>query len=141
MGQITATNGTITRDFTCEQYALGGYALPSGWTVTENTCGVYFTKFRSPYASFGIEFNGTSLPGSWHTYKGTIASNKVIIPTTIFLLPSNYNNSMVIVRRQVYHASEPGETRDFTLNYTDNSVDFESGLGLNGQIAFVKVFK
>lgn len=141
MGLITATKGSIIRTFTCEQYALGGFALPAGWTITENACGIYFNLFRSPYASFGIELTGTSIPGSWFTYKGTIASNKVIVPTTTFLLPSNYNNAMVIVRRQVYHASAPGETRDFTLNYTDNSVDFEAALGLNGQIAFVKVFK
>ena len=141
MGKITATNGTITRTFTCEQYALGGFALSAGWEVTENTCGLYVSLFRSPYSSFGLEVNGNSTPGAWYTYKGVITSNKVIVPTAVFTLPSNYNNSMAIVRRQMYHASAPSETRDYTLNYTDNSVDFEPGLGLNGQIAFIKVSK
>ena len=141
MGKIIGTNGGVTREFTCDQYALGGFALPAGWTVTENTCGIYMESMRSPYASFGLDFAGTSLPGAWYTYKGTIALNKVVVPTSAFLLPSNYNNSMVIVRRQVYQASAPSETRDYTLNYTDNSVEFESGLNLNGQIAYIKVFK
>lgn len=141
MGRITATNGVITRDFTCEQYALAGYALPSGWSVTESTCGIYAGMFRSPYASFGLDLAGTALPGSWNTYKAVITSNRVIIPAVVFLMPSNPHNTMAIVRRQNYHASIPGETRDYTINYVDNSIDFEPGLNLNGQIAFIKVFK
>lgn len=141
MGKITATNGSITRDWTCEQYALAGYALPSGWTVTENTCGIYAGLLRSPYASFGLDLAGTALPGSWYTYKAVIASNQVIVPTTSFLLPSNPNNTMAIVRRQQYQASVPGDVRDYSLNYTDNSFDFEPSLNLNGQIAYIKVFR
>lgn len=141
MGQITATNGSITRTFSCGQYALMGNDVPSGWTITENTCGVYADLFRSPYASFGLDLTGTRLPGAWYTYKATIASNRVIIPVTSILLPSNHNNVRAIVRRQEYHPSEPGEVRDFAVNNIDNSIDFVSGLNLNGQIAFIKVFK
>lgn len=141
MGQIKATDGAIVRTFTCEQYSLMDETLPAGWTITENTCGIYAGYFRSPYASFGLDLSGTALPGNWYTYKAVIASNKVTVPTDVFLLPSNHNNTRVIVRRQEYHPSAPSETRDYTVNNTDNSIDFEAGLNLNGQIAFIKVFR
>ena len=141
MGQITATDGVNIRYFTCEQYALAGDALPAGWTITENTCGMYFGQFRSPFASFGLNLSGTALPGNWYTYKGTIASNQVVIPTTEFLLPSNPCNTRVIVRRQAYNPSVPGDTRDYSVNNEDNSIDFEASLGLNGQVAYISVFK
>jgi len=116
-------------------------ALPSGWTITENTCGVYLGQLRSPYASFGLEIDGTRLPGNWYSYEGTIASNRVIIPTSAFVLPGNANNVFVIVRRQQYNPTVPGDTRDFTVNNTDNSIDFNSALALNGQTAYIRVFK
>ena len=72
MGQITATNGTLTRTFTCEQYALLGEVLPAGFVVVNNTCGVYLSRFRSPFASFGLEIDGTRLPGNWYSYEATI---------------------------------------------------------------------
>lgn len=140
MGKIIATDGFIIREFTCEQYALMGDDVP-GWTITENTCGIYVDLLRSPYASFGLELSGTALPGNWRTYKGVVASNKITIPVAELKLPSNPHNTMVIVRRQHYHASVPSETRDYTVNNSDNSIDFEPGLNLNGQIAYVKVFK
>jgi len=141
MGKITATNGTISRTFTCAQYALMNSTLPSGWTITENTCGVYLGQLRSPYASFGLEIDGTRLPGNWYSYEGTITSNRVIIPTSAFVLPGNANNVFVIVRRQQYNPTVPGDTRDFTVNNTDNSIDFNSALALNGQTAYIRVFK
>lgn len=141
MGKITATNGTISRTFTCAQYALLNSTLPSGWTITENTCGVYLGQLRSPYASFGLEVDGTRLPGNWYSYEGTITSNRVIIPTSAFVLPGNANNVFVIVRRQQYNPTVPGDTRDFTVNNTDNSIDFNSALALNGQTAYIRVFK
>ena len=141
MGQITATNGTITRTFTCEQYALMNDTLPSGWTITNNTCGVYLGQLRSPYASFGLEIDGTRLPGNWYTYEGVIASNRVIIPTGDLVLPGKPDNVFVIVRRQEYHPTVPGDMRDFTVNNTDNSIDFQSSLSLNGQTAYIRVLK
>lgn len=141
MGKITATDGTNIREFTCEQYALSGYALDAAWTITENTCGQYLAKLHSPFASFGIEFGGTAIPGGWYVYKAVIASNRVIIPTADLTLPSNEANVIAIIRRQQYNATVPGEVRDFTVNNADNSVDFEAGLNLNGQIAFIRVFK
>ena len=141
MGKIIATDGFNTREFSCTQYALMGGSLPSGWTISENTCGIYTQHFRSPYASFGIDFAGTALPGSWYTYKATIASNQVVVPSTEFILPSNPHNTRVEVRRQAYHPSVPGEVRDYTVNNSNNSIDFEASLGLNGQIAFISVFR
>lgn len=140
MGRVIATDGFNIREFTCEQLALMDGVLDPAWTITENTCGQYFSQFRSPYASFGIDVNGATLPGAWYTYKGTVASNRVIIPTADMVLPSNPSNVMVIVRRQNYNPSVPGDVRDFTVNNSDNSIDFES-LGLDGQIAYIKVFK
>ena len=142
MGQITATDGTITRTFTCEQYALMGDTLPSGFTITNNTCGIYLSKFRSPFASFGLEIDGTRLPGNWYSYEATIdGSHRVIIPTSVFVLPGNANNVFAIVRRQQYHPSVPGDTRDFTVNNADNSIDFQSALNLSGQTCYIRVFK
>jgi hypothetical protein len=141
MGKITATNGTISRTFTCAQYALMNSALPSGWTITDNTCGVYLAQLRSPYASFGLEIDGTRLPGNWYTYKGTISSNRVIVPTSVFTLPGKPDNVAVIVRRQMYNPDVPGDTRDFAVNNTDNSIDFNPALSLNGQVAYIRVFK
>lgn len=77
-------------------------------------------------------------PLAWYTYKGVIGavtSNRVFVPTTEFLLPLNDDNSFVIVRRQMYQSPD-----DYTLNYVDNSVDFNAALGLNGQTAAIKVF-
>lgn len=72
-------------------------------------------------------------PGNWYTFKGTISSNKVIVSG--FTLPANDDACYVIVRRQIYQSPD-----DFTINYGDNSVNFLSGLGLNGQIAYVKAY-
>lgn len=141
MGQITATNGTITRTFTCEQYALLGEVLPAGFVVVNNTCGVYLSRFRSPFASFGLEIDGTRLPGNWYSYEATITSDRVIIPTGTLVLPGNANNVFVIVRRQEYHPSVPGDTRDFTVNNVDNSIDFNAALNLSGQTAYIRVFR
>ena len=141
MGKIVATDGIVTREFTCEEYALSDYTVPLGFTITENTCGIYMQSFRSPFASFGIDFAGTALPGNWYTYKGTIASNRVIVPTSEFTLPSNHHNTQVIVRRQTYQPTVPGEVRDYSVNNADNSIDFESSLNLNGQVAYIRVFK
>lgn len=79
-------------------------------------------------------------PKIWKSYKGTVSSNRVIVPGGEFTIPDNPDEVMVIVRRQFYHASTGLETRDYEINTVDNSVDFQSSLGLNGQIAFIKVF-
>lgn len=72
-------------------------------------------------------------PGNWYTYKGTVSSNKVIVSG--FTLPANDDACFCIVRRQIYQSPD-----DFTINYGDNSVNFLSGLGLNGQVAYVKAY-
>lgn len=72
-------------------------------------------------------------PGNWYTYKGTIATNKVIVSG--FTLPANDDACYCVVRRQIYQSPD-----DFTINYGDNSVNFLSGLGLNGQVAYVKAY-
>ena len=72
-------------------------------------------------------------PGQWYTYKGTISANKVIV--TGFDLPANDDACFAVVRRQIYQSPD-----DFTINYGDNSVNFLAGLGLNGQIAYVKAY-
>lgn len=144
MGAITGTNGTVTRTFTCAQYALLGGSLPSGFTITENTCGIYLNLLRSPFASFGLELSGTALPGSWYDYEAIITLDKVEIPTGVVVLPSNPRNVWVIVRRQNYHPDVPGDERDFLVNTVGNSIDFHvSGTkpSLNGQTAYIRVFK
>lgn len=144
MGQITASNGTITRTFTCRQYSLLEETLPAGFTITENTCGAYFTHIYSPFASTGLDIGGVSLPGKWYSHEAVIASDQVVIPTDVFTLPSNPDNVMVIVRRQQYHPDVPGDERDFLVNTVDNSIDFHvSGTkpSLNGQTAYIRVFK
>ncbi|MCB0541913.1 MAG: hypothetical protein KDC70_00260 [Saprospiraceae bacterium] len=138
--QAVDTNGVET-EFTCEQYALMGYTLPSGWTQTGSTCGVYFDVVKAPFASFGIALGGTTLPGRWYVYEAAISSNRVIIPTSTIVLPTIPENVHVIVRRQEYRATDAATTRDFAVNNTDNSIDFQSGLGLNGQTAYIRVFK
>ena len=72
-------------------------------------------------------------PGNWYTFKGTISSNKVIV--TGFDLPANGNAVFPVVRRQCYQLTD-----DFTIDYGDNSVNFASGLGLNGQIAYIRAY-
>lgn len=141
MGKITGTNGDVTRTFTCEQYALMGYSLPAGWTMTGNTCGIYMELIHSPFASYGLDLTGGALPGNWYVYEGVVADDRVIIPTDAFTLPSNWNNVFVIVRRQQYHPDVPGDVRDFFVNNADNSIDFRTTLGLNGQTAYVRIFK
>lgn len=141
MGQITMTNGTVTRTLECSQYALLNDTLPAGFTITENTCGIYFQSFRSPFASYGIDFGSVALPGRWYSYEAVISSDQVVIPTDNFTLPSNPDNVFVIVRRQQYHPDVPGDSRDFFVNIVDNSIDFNSALGLNGQTAYIRVFK
>lgn len=84
----------------------------------------YLTVKQRPYAY---------TPGNWYTFKGTIASNKVTV--TGFDLPANDDACYVIVRRQFYTSPD-----DFTINYGDNSVNFLSGLGLNGQTALVRAY-
>jgi hypothetical protein len=74
-------------------------------------------------------------PGNWYTHKGTISSNRVFVPTSEFILPPNDDACFVVVRRQIYQSPD-----DFTLNYTDNSIDFIITPSLNGQIAYVKAY-
>jgi hypothetical protein len=50
---ITATDGTITREFSCGAWALMTDASKAPWTVVENTCGRY-NIFATPYAAFEI---------------------------------------------------------------------------------------
>jgi len=72
-------------------------------------------------------------PGNWYTFKGTISSSKVIV--TGFDLPANGNAVFPVVRRQFYNFTD-----DFTIDYGDNSVNFAAGLGLNGQIAYIRAY-
>lgn len=140
-GVLAIDSNGVSREFSCEQFALMGSALPTGWTYISSTCGIYFDYFRSPFASYGIEFSGTTLPGKWYPYQDTITTNRVIIPTATLVLPTIHDNVEVYVRRQRYQPSDPVTTRDFTVNNTDNSIDFESGLGLSGQLAYIRVFR
>lgn len=142
-------------EFTCPQWALMSDASKLDWTVLENTCGIQ-TTIGNPYASSsfvltlqgrievdtpltltvvdGVYTIGINLP-EWKTYKGTIASNKVIVPTINFILPANQAGIYAIVRRQQYHTAD-----DYTVNTTDNSLEFLPGLNLNGQIVYVHAF-
>ena len=43
-----------------------------------------------------------------------LTSDRVIIPTGTLVLPGNANNVFVIVRRQEYHPSVPGDTRFYS---------------------------
>lgn len=141
MGQITATNGTLTRTFSCAQYALMGDTLPAGWAATANTCGQYFGLLRSPEASFGLELNSAVLPGGWHSYEVVIVSDEAIVPTSAFLLPTNPDNVVAIVRRQQYHATVPGDSRDFVVDNVNNKIIFSSALNLSGQTCYVRAFR
>lgn len=84
----------------------------------------FLTISQKPYAF---------TPGNWYTFKGMISANKVIV--TGFDLPSNDDACFCVVRRQIYQSPD-----DFTINYGDNSVNFASSLGLNGQVAYVKAY-
>lgn len=141
MGQIIATNGTIARSFSCAQYALLNNTLPTGWVETSNTCGQYFGLLRSPEASFGLELNSAVLPGGWYSYEGVITSDEVVVPTSAFVLPTNPDNTIAIVRRQQYHATVPGDVRDFTVDNVNNKIIFNSALALSGQTCYVRVFR
>ena len=79
-------------------------------------------------------------PKTWKTYKGVVASNSVAVPLIDFVLPTDYNDVLVIIRRQTYLPSDGVEARDFSLNAGANSVDFQSSLGLNGQTAYIRAF-
>lgn len=142
-------------EFDCPQWALMSDASKADWTVLENTCGIQ-TTVGNPYASsdFIFTLNGIivadeplhidvvdgvytisiTLP-TWYTYKGTISSNRVFVPTLDFTLPTNDSACYAIVRRQMYQSPD-----DFTVNLVDNSLDFVAGLNLNGQVVYVKAY-
>ena len=142
-------------EFSCAQWSLMSDASKADWTVTENTCGVQ-SAFGNPYAASeflytltgiiavvepltltlvdGVYTISVTLP-EWYTYKGTIASNRVIVPTGDFVLPASDDACYAIIRRQVYQSPD-----DFTVNLVDNSLDFVAGLGLNGQTVYVKAY-
>lgn len=134
------SNG-VAREFSCEAFALMGYVLPSGWTYVSSTCGVYFDYFCSPFASGGLELSGAQLPGRWYTYEAALSSNRVIIPTSTLVLPTIFDNIEVHIRRQRYYPSDSVTTRDFTVNSAANSLDFEASLGLDGQLARIRIFR
>lgn len=136
---ITATNGTITRTFTCQQYALAGGSI-AGWDVIQDTCGRYTNLLRSPFASFGIDL-GESERGRWYRYWGTITAGVITLPTD-YTLPTSPENVRVTVRRLQYYQSDDATTRDYVVNYEDHTIDFETALAnLNGQLALVEVFR
>lgn len=158
MAVIAKDAGDLLFEFGCAQWALMSDASKAPWTVVENTCGIQ-TSVGSPYAasSFLFTLNGVVAADSPlnisivdgvytiglnppKTYKGTVTANSVAIPTSEFTLPSDAGFCTVIVRRQVYQPSTDTETRDFELNLPANSVDFEAGLNLNGQIAYIKAW-
>ena len=142
-------------EFACSQWALMSDASKADWTVLENTCGIP-VSVGDPYASsdFIFTLNGViaaaaplsitvvdgvytisvTLP-EWHTYKGVVSSNRIIVPTGEFLLPANDADCYAIVRRQIYLSPD-----DFTVNLVDNSLDFVAGPSLNGQTIFVRAF-
>lgn len=142
---VTATNGLITRDFSCQQYALLGSTLPAGWTLTVNTCGLLQANFLTPYAASGLAGNGTTVAkGKWYLKEATVGApnaNRVMLPLT-FLLPADASGVRLVVRRQQYLPSEPGAARDFTVNIAENSLDLDPAKtgNLNGQKCTVEVF-
>ena len=141
MGAITASNGSIEREFTCEQYALMG-GLPAGWTLIKNTCGLYLQKIASPYAAYSLDPSSSAVGGRWHLWDGTVALGKVTVPLAELALPADAAAIRLIVRRQMYRPSEPGMVRDFFVNNTDNSLDLvvaNTG-NLNGQRCTVEAF-
>lgn len=143
---VTATNGLITRDFSCQQYALLGNALPSGWTLTATTCGLLQANFLTPFAASGLAGNGAAAAkGKWHLKEATVGSpntNRVMLPLT-FPLPSDAANVRLVVRRQQYLPTEPGAARDFAVNTAENSLDLDLAKtgNLNGQKCTVEVFR
>lgn len=143
---ITATNGLISRSFSCQQYTLMGNSLPAGWTLTANTCGLLQANFLTPFAASGLAGNGSSTArGKWYLFEaivGSVNTNRVMLPLT-FLLPSEATNVRLVVRRQHYLPSEPGVNRDYAVNITDNSLDLDPAKtgNLNGQKCTVEVFK
>ena len=158
MAVIAKDASDLLFEFDCAQWAIMSDASKAPWTVVENTCGIQ-TSVGSPYASSSFLFTLSGIVtanapitieivdgvyvlslNAPKVYEGVIASNKVIIPTSEFTLPDDINNvQSVVVRRQMYNASTPTDTRDFDINYVDNSIEFESSLGLNGQTAYIKV--
>lgn len=144
MGVVTIVDqaNNLERTITCAQHELAGGVLPSGWVVTNNTCGQYFGVLRSPEASFGLTVDGASVPGGWYVYEAVIASDGVTVPTSTFTLPTNPNNVWVFVRRQRYRASVPGDVRDFEIDYSTNSITFNPSVGnLNGQTCYIETFR
>lgn len=101
--------------------SLSVVSAVSGYDFPEDS---YLVISQKPYAF---------TPGAWYTHKGTVSSNKVIVSG--FTLPTNGHACYAVVRRQVYHFMD-----DFTIDTMDNSVNFLSGLGLNGQTAYVKAY-
>jgi len=140
---VVINNGTQSVTLTCEQWALLDFVEPSGWTLTENSCGAYLQNLRSPFASFGLTLGGTSLPGRWYVWEGTVTAGVLTIPTAELLLPSQPANTYVIIRTAHYCASEPAKTRDYTIDNTANNITFRTNLqaAINGQLARVFAFK
>lgn len=88
-----------------------------------------------------MELNSAVLPGGWHSYEATITADEAVVPTSAFLLPSNPDNVVAIVRRQQYHATVPGDVRDFTVDQVNNKIIFNPALNLSGQVCYVRVFR
>ena len=81
------------------------------------------------------------MPGGWQSYEAVIVSDEVTVPTASFLLPTNPDNVVAIVRRQQYHATVPGDVRDFTVDNVNNKIIFNPALNLSGQTCYVRVFR
>jgi hypothetical protein len=140
---VILNNGTQNITLTCEQWSLLEYVAPSGWVLTENACGAYLDNLRSPFASFGLTLESTRLPGAWYVWEGTVTAGVLTIPTAELTLPSAPNNTHVIIRTAYYCASEPGKTRDYTIDNILNKITFRSNLhtAINGMTARVFAFK
>lgn len=137
----------MTREYTCEQWALMDGVPPTGWEVVSNTCQVYLQDFYAPFAAFTPEFTADAIVpnvGRWYIWEGVISSDRLVIPLSELRLPSDPAQVKVEVRRQGYRPSEPGKPRDFWVNNVDNSIDFIVGTGkpsLNTFLGSVWVWK
>ena len=151
--RVSRISDDIPFEFSCAQWSVMSDDSKAEWEVTDNTCGVQ-TSAGSPYAASeflytlsgliaveyplvlsvvdGVYTISVVLP-EWHTFKGTISANKIIV--TGFTLPSDINAVFPVVRKQWMMPTD-----DFTIDTGDNSVNFNAGLGLNGQIAYIRAY-
>jgi len=133
---VTATNGAISRTFTCEQWALMNQ---SGWVVVSSNCGG--TAQNAPYAHSGTGISGVANPytnqvggvtsGTAHTL--TIPARRAI--KTVLVIPSANTSSAMC-------GFSSGGSEVFSESLTNNlqfSVDFFRWCSVDTQLYFTGI--